>query len=169
MPKVEMERPLSVPVVPARAAASDIIREITMEKGKWGDFALMVKLSTLGLPDVGYVAIPVLVDNVSEKLEPRHEIHFKLCARRNKDAFPTFDGGIGIDGNGPSMSLMWLAGTYEVPLQGLGTLLDQTLARGVAEQSLRNMLNELADAIQAKVEKRELADVRYRLIFNTGD
>jgi hypothetical protein len=169
MAKFEMERPLSVPVVPARAAASDIIREIAMEKGKWGDFALYVKLSALGLPDVGYVAIPVQIHNVAEMLEPRHEIHFQMRARRSKESFPTFDGGIGIDGTGPSMSTLWLGGTYDVPLQGLGELLDQTVLHGVAEQSLRNMLNELADAIQAKVEKRELADVRYRLVFNTGD
>jgi hypothetical protein len=169
MAKVEMERPLSVPVVPARAAASDILREISMERGKWGDFALYVKLSALGLPDVGYVAIPVIVSDITESLEPRHEIHFKLSARRSKEAFPSFDGGIGIDGNGPSSSIMWLAGTYDVPMQGLGAVLDKMFARGVADQSLHNMLNELADAIQAKVEKRELADVRYRLIFNTGD
>jgi hypothetical protein len=169
MAKVEMDRELRVPVVPARAAASDILREIAMEKGKWGDFALYTKLSTLGLPDVGYIAIPVIVDSITENLEPRHEIHFKIRARRSKEAFPTFDGAIGIDGSGPSNAQMWLAGTYDVPMQGLGAVLDQTLASGVAEQSLRNMLNELADAIQAKVERRQIDDVRYRLIFNTGD
>lgn len=169
MAKVEMERPLSVPVVPARAAASEILREISMERGRWGEFALYVMLSSLGLPDVGYVSIPVVITDITESLEPRHEIHFKMCARRNKDAFPTFDGGIGVDGNGPSNSIMWLAGTYDVPMHGLGAVLDKMLGGGVAEQSLYNMLDELADAIQAKVEKRELADVRYRLIFNRGD
>lgn len=164
-----MERPLNVPVVPARAAASEIVRDIADEKGKMGDFALYVPLVSLGLPDVGYIGIPVTVDDVVQTLEPRHEIKFKLCARRSPDAFPKFDGAIGIDANGPSNSQMWLAGDYEPPLQGLGTILDKVFAKGIAEQSLRSMLNELADAIQAKAERRELEAVRYRQIFSRGD
>jgi hypothetical protein len=169
MAHVQMERPLSVPVVPARAAASSILREVSDEKGHWGDFALYSKLSSLGLPDVGYVAIPVKIDAVEESLEPRHEIRFRLFARRSKDAFPMFEGAIGIDGNGPSASTMWLAGDYEPPMKALGAMLDKFLTGRVAEHSLYNMLNELANAIEAKVERRELAEVRYRLIFNTGD
>jgi hypothetical protein len=42
-------------------------------------------------------------------------------------------------------------------------------ARGAARKSLENMLEELADAIEAKVTQRERADARYRLVFNTGD
>lgn len=165
-----MERPLNVPVVPARAAASEIIQEIAEEKGKMSDFALYVMLAALGLPDVGYVAIPVTIDHVIQTLEPRHEIRFVLCARRSPEAFPKFDGAIGIDASGPSSSLMWLAGNYEVPkLQGIGSLIDMMFTHGIAEESLRNMLNELADAIQAKAEKRELDSARYRLVFKSGD
>ena len=54
-------------------------------------------------------------------------------------------------------------------MSGLGNLVNQHLAGGTAEQSLQNMLSELADAIQARVERREMARARYRLIFNTGD
>lgn len=166
---VQMERPLSVPVVPARSAASEILRDMRDEKGKWSDFALYAKLSSLGLPDVGYVAIPVNIDRVEESLEPRHEIRFRMCARRSQDAFPVFEGAIGIDPNGPSSSTMWLAGDYEPPMKALGAMLDKFLTGRVAEHSLRNMMNELGDAIEAKVERRQLDDVRYRLIFNTGD
>jgi hypothetical protein len=169
MASVQMERPLNVPVVPARAAASEIFRDMSEGKGKWGDFALYVSFATLGLPDVGYIAIPASVEMLEERTEPRHEIRFTLHARRKKEAFPTFEGAIGIDGNGPSSSTMWLAGTYTVPMQGLGAMLDQMLASGVAEKSLENMLEELAMSIEAKVQKHELADVRYRLVFKAGD
>lgn len=166
---VQMERPLNVPVVPARTAASEILHDMEAEKGRWGDFALYAKLSALGLPDVGYVAIPVVIDRIEESTEPRHEIRFRMCARRSKDAFPVFEGAIGIDPNGPSSSTIWLAGDYEPPMKALGAMLDKFLTGGLAEHTLQNMLNELADAIEAKVQKRELNDVRYRLIFTSGD
>lgn len=165
MPKVELETQLSVPVVPARTAASEIIHEMGASSGKWMDFSLYAMLKDLGLPDVGYVAIPANIDDIGETFEPRHEIRFRLCARRSPDAFPKFTGGIGIDSNGPSSSIMWLAGEYDAPLKGLGALVDQFFARGVAEKSLRYMLGDLAEEIQAKVERREIAEVRYRRIF----
>lgn len=169
MPKIDLQRPLSVPAVPARSAISSIMHEIAESKGEWSDFSLYVALATLGLPDVGYIAIPVAIELTSETLEPRHEIGFTLHARRSPDLFPKFKGGVGIDSTGPSNALVWLGGEYEVPMSGFGNVLNQHLARGTADQSLRNMLNELADAIQARVERREMDRARYRLIFNTGD
>lgn len=145
------------------------MHEIVDEKGEWADFALYITLAALGLPDVGYVAIPVKLDNFKESVEPRHEISFRLHARRSPEAFPVFEGGIGIDSTGPSNSLLWLGGNYEVPLGGFGAILNNTMAHGTAERSLWNMLVELGDAIQARVERREMAGARYRLIFNTGD
>lgn len=169
MPHVELQRALSVPAVPARSALSTILHEIVDERGEWEDFALYLNFGALGLPDVGYVAIPVLLSDLSQTTEPRHKITFKLQARRSPDVFPTFDGGMGIDAEGPSSSLMWLAGSYDVPMKSIGALFDKTFARGTAEKSLHNMLYELAEAVVARVEKRELAYARYRLVFNTGD
>lgn len=169
MPQVELQRPLSVPAVPARSAASFIMHAIEERREDWSEFALYLDFATLGLPDVGYVAIPVAIDGVKEALEPRHEIHFTIRSRRSPEAFPTFDGAIGIDANGPSNALMWLAGTYDAPMHGLGGLLDKTFAHGTAVKTLENMLGELAGAVEARVEQRERANARYRLIFNTGD
>jgi hypothetical protein len=169
MPSVSLQRSLSVPAVPARAAISAIMREIAERRGDWVDFALYLNFGSFGLPDVGYAAIPVTISNLNESTEPRHEIRFMMRARRSPDVFPTFDGGIGVDPTGPSSSQLWLGGQYEVPLRHLGAIFDETFARGTAEKSLNNMLNELADAVVARVEKREIADARYRLIFNTGD
>lgn len=169
MPRVELQRSLNVPVVPARSAASFIVHAIEEERNGWEDFALYLDFGSMGLPDVGYVAIPVTIDNVKETLEPRHEISFTMRARRSPQAFPVFNGGIGVDGNGPSNSELWLAGEYELPLQSLGSFIDQTFARGAAEKTLKNMLRELADAVEARVAQREHAQARYRLVFNTGD
>jgi hypothetical protein len=169
MAKVELQRPLSVPAVPARSAASFIMHAIEERRDGWEEFALYLDFGAIGLPDVGYVAIPVTISGVKESLEPRHEIAFTMKARRSPDAFPVFNGAIGVDATGPSQSELWLGGNYDVPLHHLGGLIDRTFAAGAAEKSLDNMLRELAEAIEARVQQRERANARYRLVFNTGD
>lgn len=169
MPQVELQRSLNVPAVPARSAASYILHAIEGKRDDWGEFALYLNFASLGLPDVGYVAIPVTVSGVKEQLEPRHEIHFTMRARRIPDAFPTFNGAIGVDASGPSSAQMWLAGDYQAPLKAIGGIFDEIFAHHTAEKTLENMLSELADAIEARVQQRERANARYRLIFNTGD
>jgi hypothetical protein len=165
MPRVDFQRQLNVPVVPARSAIAAILHEIEQKSGSWGDFALYLDFKSLGLPDVGYVAIPIEIEGVSEALEPRHEIRFQIHARRGRDAFPTFDGAVGIDALGPSSAQLWLAGDYQPPLRSLGPLLDQFIGGGKAAKALENMLAELADAVDARVQQREQAGARYRLIF----
>jgi hypothetical protein len=168
MPTVELQRQLSVPAVPARDAASEILHDIEAGAREWQDFALHLNLGALGLPDVGYIAIPVHVRITGEEAEPRHEIKFTLRARRSPEAFPVFDGAIGIDSSGPSSAQIWLAGTYELPMHGLGAFFDKVVAGNVAEKTLQNMLVDLAEAIAARAERRELAQARYRM-FGTGD
>lgn len=169
MPKVELQRSLSVPAVPARSAASSIMHAIQEQRDGWEEFALYLDFGSIGLPDVGYVAIPVSVKDVKEALEPRHQISFTMRARRMAESFPIFDGAIGIDASGPSNAQLWLGGDYQVPLHSIGELINQTFAHGPAEKALNNMLHELADAIEARVQQRERAQARYRLVFNTGD
>lgn len=169
MASVDIQRALTVPAVSARGALSAIVHDIEARRGEWADFALYLNFGAIGLPDVGYVAIPVTVTILEETTEPRHQIRFTLHARRKAEAFPTFEGAVGIDSTGPSNALLWLDGTYHVPLAGFGALFDQMVARGTAEKALRNMVSELAEAVIARVEQRELADARYRMIFSTGD
>jgi hypothetical protein len=169
MPAVDMQRPLSVPAVPAKAAASTIVREIQERRGDWEEFSLYLNLGALGLPDVGYIAIPVVVSDVREETEPRHKIAFNMRARRSPEVFPVFEGALGIDSTGPSNALLWLGGNYELPMRSIGGFINETLAHGAAAKTLENMLSELADAITARVEKREMTAARYRLVFNTGD
>ncbi len=169
MPTVALQRDLTVPAVPARAGISAILHDIAEQRGEWSDFALYLNLGSLGLPDVGYVAIPAQFRDLEEQTQPRHEIRFRLRARRMPEFFPTFEGGVGVEAAGASTSQISLFGRYEVPLQQLGAMFDESFARGAAEKTLNNMLTELADAVVARVERREMASARYRLIFNTGD
>jgi len=169
MAKIELQRPLSVPAIPARSAISSILHDIAEGRGQWADFALYCTFGSIGLPDVGYIAIPVKISNLDEHLEPRHEIRFHMQASREPQAFPLFDGSLGIDVSGASSSTLWLAGTYEVPLSGLGALLNQTMMRGTAEKTISNMIDVLAEGTVARVQKHEIAETRYRLLLKSGD
>src|SRR5579884_3411060 len=100
MPRVELQRSLGVPAVPARSAAASIMHAIQDQRDEWREFSLYLDFASLGLPDVGYVAIPVRFDSVRESLEPRHEIQFTLCSLRSPESFPKFNGALGIDANG---------------------------------------------------------------------
>lgn len=168
MPKVELQRQLSVPAVPGREAASAILHDIEDGAREWQDFALHLNLGALGMPDVGYVAVPVRIKIAREESEPRHLVAFTLRARKSPEAFPVFDGALGIDSSGPSSSEIWLGGNYELPMHGLGAFFDKVFAGSAAEKTLENMLVDLSEAIRARVEKRELAQARYRM-FGTGD
>lgn len=169
MPTVDLQKALNVPAVPAREALSNILNDIVAGRDKWQDFALYLNLRDAGLPDVGYVAIPIDLRVIEERLEPRHEIRFTFQAKRSPQAFPTFEGSMGVDPNGPSSAALWLGGSYELPMRGFGTLVDAVLGKRAADKTLDNMLVELAAAVVARVEKRELAGARYRVFFNSGD
>ncbi len=169
MAEINLQRALRVPVIPGRSALSGILHDIERGNDKWGDFALVATLGSLGLPDVGYIAVPVEISGLEERLEPRHEIRFRMRSKRSPEAFPEFEGGCGIDSNGPSASILWMTGTYEVPLRGLGAILDKTIARGMAEKTLDNMIDVLADAVAARVESREINESRYRLFYKSGE
>lgn len=167
MPKIDLERPLAEPAVPAREAASHILKDIAADANMWQGFALHLNLGALGLPDVGYIAIPVRLEIAGEETEPRHQITFTIHARRSAEVFPVFHGALGVDSSGPSSSQVWLGGEYELPMSGLGAFFDKAVARNAAAKTLENLLTDLVEAIAARIERRELAQARYRL-FGAG-
>lgn len=168
MPSFELQRPLPVPAVPAREAAGGILRDIEAGAREWQDFALHLNLGELGLPDVGYIAVPVRLKVAGEETEPRHQIKFSIHARKSPDAFPVFEGAIGVDSSGASNSEIWMGGKYELPMSGIGAFFDKVIAGNAAAKTLENMLVDLAEAVAARAERRELAQARYRM-FGTGD
>jgi len=168
MPKVDLEKPLNIPAVPAREAASQILRDIAAGAPEWRGFALHLNLGALGLPDVGYVAIPIRLEIAGEEFEQRHQIRFSIHASKSAEIFPALNGTLGVDSSGPSSAQVWLAGEYELPMSGFGAFFDKTVAGNAAAKTLENFLTDIAGAIAARVEKRELSLARYRL-FGAGD
>ena len=159
---IRLQRPLKVPPVPAYAALKEILSAIASEVGAWHGFALHVSLGDLHVPDLGYVSIPIAL-TVGESHAETHSVDVRFTSLSNAAAFPRFSGAAGIDTTGPTGSILWIDGDYDVPLSVVGKLLDKTIASGVAQRALENLIDDLAVAVVANVEKREAEYVRYRL------
>lgn len=166
MPKTTLHHAMAVPAVPARDAAAEILRAIAAKTGDWTSFALYVDLDVLSLPNVGFIAIPITVEIGEERIDPRHEIPLEISAERFPEAFPHFRGVIGIEASETSSSTLWLDGSYDVPLKHLGAFVNSLVGHAAAEAALRNFVADIAGAVTARVERKEAAQARYRLMFN---
>lgn len=162
MSEVNVQQPLHLPPAPAIVAVREILDAIHNERESWNDFALHVDLRDLGLPDLGYVAVPISLETGQPRADTPSTIPVTVRAKRNAAAFPVFDGSIGIEGTGPSSSTLWLAGTYTAPLKGFGSILDASLFPNVARRALTNFLETIARSAQRLGEKREIDAVRHR-------
>ena len=161
MSEIRLQRNLKVPPVPALSALGSILSSISAQEGRWRGFALHVSLGDVRLPDVGYVAIPIRLTSSGTTQGDARSIPIEFGAAEHAEAFPHFKGAAGIDATGPTGSILWIAGSYEVPMQTLGAILDRTVIGGVADRSLVNLIDDLAAAVVANVEKSEAEYVRY--------
>jgi len=160
--EVRIEHQLNAPPALAFGALGELLHEIQGQVGAWEGFALHVDLGDAGLPDVGYVAIPIALE--IQPGEPGvQQIPVTIRAARHPESFPVFSGALGIDATGPAGSSLWIAGSYDVPMLGAGRIVDATLLRGIAHKALRNLVEDVAVACRARIDKREAAYVRYRL------
>lgn len=162
MADVRLQRSLRVPPVPAFEALHEVLQDIAAEKGPWRGFALHLGLGDLHLPDVGYISIPIVLTVGKPSPETPHAVDVTFKARSQDRSFPTFHGSTGVDATGPSGSILWLAGSYDVPFQLFGKLFDSTLAAGMAQRTLENLIDDLAEASNARTDQREAEFVRYR-------
>jgi len=162
MPESRVEVSLNAPPALAFGALREIVSAIAAQEAAWEGFALHVDLGDARLPDVGYIAIPVIL--TAKPVQPGiQQIDIAFRAARHPESFPTFDGAIGVDSTGPSGAMLWLSGEYSVPLAAAGKLFDATVLRGVAERALQNLVDDIATACRARIDKNEAAYARYRL------
>jgi hypothetical protein len=162
VPEVRLQRRLHVPADPAAAALDSVLKAIANQEGPWRGFALHVSLGDLRLPDVGYVAVPINL-TVRKNTEEARVIDIGFTSANLPSAFPGFNGRLGVEPAAAiGESVLYLRGTYELPMQLFGRLLDAAFTPGVAEKSLENFLEEIATACEARVNEREAEFARYR-------
>jgi hypothetical protein len=162
MSEVRIEVALNAPPAMAFAALGEILTDIASQTGGWEGFVLHVELGEAGLPDVGYIAIPIGLE-VDPAKPGLQQLDVRFRAARHPESFPTFTGAFGIDASGPSGAALWVAGTYDVPMSAAGRIVDATLLRGVAQRALANLLDDVAVACRARIDKREADYARYRM------
>lgn len=162
MAEVRLQRGLHVPADPAADALGALLKSIADQEGPWRGFALHVSLGDLRLPDVGYVAVPIRLSAEKNAGEAR-AFDVAFTSANLPAAFPGFRGRMGLEtGNAIGESTLYLRGTYELPMQIFGRLLDAAFTPGVAERSLENFIEEVGTACEARVNQREAEFARYR-------
>lgn len=159
MPTIRLQRKLHVPADLAAGVLGDILQAIAHRQGPWRGFALHVGLGDVRLPDVGYVAIPIDLEatNAAEK----NAFDIRFSAAHLPSAFPTFTGKLLLEPGTLGESSLHLHGSYELPMQAFGTLIDKALMPHVATKSLENFIDEMAAACQARVDQREADYAQY--------
>ena len=162
MTDVRLQRNLKIPPVPAYRALQEILQAIAAQERSWRGFALHLSLGDLRLADFGYIAVPIALQ-VGKAQAETHVIDVTFGALRHPGSFPTFNGTIGVDAEGPSDAILWLGGGYDVPLSLFGKFLDASLAAGAAQRTLENFIDDIAAACTALVQKREAEYVRFRM------
>jgi hypothetical protein len=161
LPEVRLERPLRVPADQAAQAIGELLAAIANQEGPWRGFALHISLGDLHLPDVGYVAVPIRL-KVAKNSKDAHAFEIAFDAANLPAAFPGFKGGMGVEAGAMGESTLYLRGSYELPLKFFGNLFDAALLPHVAARSLENFIQEIAVAVQARVDQREAEFARYR-------
>jgi len=161
LPEIRLQRTLRVPTEPAHRALGELLAAIAEQQGPWRGFALHVDLGDLHLPDFGYVAIPIQL-TVSGDPAKKQAFDITFRATSHPAAFPRFTGTIALEPHALGESQLCLTGTYDVPLQMVGRLLDVALTPTVARKSLDNFIEEIGAACAARVDEREADFARYR-------
>ena len=158
------ERHVDVPFGVSFRTLGEILDGIAKGKGPWAGFFFHASLADIGLPNVGYIAIPIALE-LGTPTPGINQYPVTIRAASHAEAFPVLNGAIGTD-MAQNATVLWLGGTYDVPLGGLGALIDASLTRGVAQRCLENFVNDLAEALHARVAQREAQYARYQLFVH---
>lgn len=159
MPTIRLQRKLHVPADLAAGVLGDILQAIAQRQGPWRGFALHVGLGDLHLPDVGYVAVPINLN--AKRVDEKHAFEIEFSAEHLPSAFPTFTGTLSLEPGAIGESSLHLDGSYDLPMQVFGVLIDKALMPHVAIKSLENLIGELASACEARVDQREADYAQY--------
>ena len=120
---IEMYVPLTIPPNQARDAAQRVLEQIEAN---------------------AYHALKLTAQCGGD---PRWEFPITLRARTAERFFPIFEGSLIVTPLGDACEL-WLQGAYTPPLGTLGSTVDATVLRGVAQSNLRSFLQSFANDVR---------------------
>lgn len=164
MPVIRRSAPLDVPLPLAFEGLRDTLQDIAVSERPREGFTLHVDFGDAALPDVGYLSIPIALE-VAPPEDGLFQLSVVFRAQRHPESFPTFRGAFGVDSTGPTGVTLWLAGAYDVPTSAVGKIVDATVARGIAEHALTNLLEDVAGAVRACINRREADYMRHHVLI----
>lgn len=130
-----------------------VVPAIAQGKPPYESLAMSVTLRDLRIGATGEVQIPIRTRVQRE--DESWGCALDIQAADKERFFPKFRGRLTIVPVDAYCEL-WLEGGYEVPLGSVGALLDATVLRGAAKNSLWKFLQWLVDDIKADVRRGAL-------------
>ena len=146
-------------------AATQITKAVESRKPPYDAVTLAVNLRNLRAPLEGEIRIPVCIQ-FEQPSKRGSDFNVTIGAASNEAVFPRFDGTFSVTPEGEADTRLWLRGEYVPPLGFFGTALDATALNGVAERSLTNFLDWIADDIKRRVTLIEAKELRRARNFN---
>ena len=148
MATIEMYVPLKSPPNLVCESLLRIVPVVAQGKPPYESLAMSVTLRDLRIGTTGEVQIPITARVQREDEAWRCALDIQAADKER--FFPKFRGRLTVVPVDAHCEL-WLEGAYEVPLGSVGALLDATVLRGAAKNSLWKFLQWLADEIKADV------------------
>ena len=132
-------------------------------------FSLHLSFADLGLPDVGYIAIPIRLTSKNETVVASAQKHISMHIQgaHDPESLLIFAGTCGVDPVQASHSTFWLNGDYQLPLHNALAALetgDERTLRRQAEKVFKNFLDDLVIACDARINEKEKEYIRYSLL-----
>lgn len=151
VPRVEHQCAVRISPKILQGALADVLDGIASQRDAWQGFALHLQLRDVGLPDVGYIAVPIRLQCAREVTDAaQFQMALSIESAMNPGAFPVFSGHCGVSALSAHQSNIWLSGAYTVPLRSFGAFFDATLLHGAANSCLRNFLSDVAAVCEAR-------------------
>ncbi len=165
MPKIEHQRTANFPAAAFESALVEVLRGIETQEGPWSGFTFHVGIRDVGLPDIGYIAVPISLRCAPEPNDAEQfQMTFHVEAQKNRGAFPIFDGHCGVTSINAMRCNFWISGVYTVPITSFGIFFDATLLHGVADRAVAHFAEDIVMACDATLNHEEQQYLRYHLM-----
>ena len=140
----------------AIAALLSITSDLAARRPPYGDDELTVG----SFPAGGGIAVPIAVTVLPKP--DRYECEVVIEAKTAPHLFPRFTGMLSISPLRATGSEVWLQGSYDVPLGGLGAMADATVLHGAAHSSLEHFVTWMGAEIRRRVASESAPDLSRR-------
>ena len=151
---MQLEALIDVPPLSALNACRSLFVDHTCE---WEELDLVVPLYALHVPVAASLHVPVAV-HFAQSGADRFTV--RIDAREQSSLYPRFYGELTVRQERRSSAAIVLTGSYRVPLWLFGRAVDMVLFRGIARESMEQLLQRLAKRIQEAAHHAESAYAR---------